>query len=168
MSKHYDQNDSNSYKSAGQRALEEGATSETALRRARDNGEIAIETWTVPSGDVPIVTFTPVSNFIKWLENSPLSGVPIEKFTAGVRESVATEGVWLHTDLVAAMAYALVNHPEDTLDWWSSVGIVRQGIARPSDDMRTPAFHTLVHPGWSPQIGWFDPATGTVEPLFDD
>ena len=139
-----------------------------------DNGNIAIQTWTLPRGNVPIMTLTPASTFIRLLAINRSPRLLVDKLTEAVRKSVATEGDHLHTDLVGAMAYALTGHPEKALDWWLSVGIVRQFNISPSDPIRAQTdpiraqIDALVHPLWSPQlVKQFNPATGKDEPYYD-
>ena len=137
------------------------------LEKAWDNGYIAIETWTLPSGNVPILTLTPASEFIQLLADGRSPGLLVDKLTAGVRNSVATEGDHLHEDLGCAIFYALTGHPEKAMDWWLSVGIVRQLLVLPPGSIRD-QIHARVHPSWSSQYGRrFDPGTGTVEPHYD-
>ena len=150
------------------RGLVPGSQLYTIVNKAWDNGHIAIETWTLPSGNVPIITLAPVSNFTKRL--SDFRPPDLDAFTASVRESVVTEGEGLHTDLLAAMSYALTNHPEKAMAWWLSVGIVRQGILVPADYRVRGAFPLeamveLVHPSWNSDEAatWNDPTRCAVE-----
>lgn len=131
--------------------LEPGTQLHATVTEAWDNGNIAIQTWTLPSGNVPILTLTPESNFIQALANFRIPGILVDKLTEGVRNSVATEGDRLHDDLVCALAYALVNHGEEASDWWLSVGIVSQGIFMRGEEVDQP-IHELVHPSWSSQV----------------
>ncbi len=136
------------------------------LVKAVDNGNIAIQTWTLPRGNVPIMTLTPASVFIRLMAINRSPRLLVDKLTEAVRKSVATEGDHLHTDIVGAMAYALTSHPEKALDWWLSVGIVRQ-FNISSDSIRA-QIDALVHPLWSPQlVKQFNPATGKDEPYYD-
>ena len=138
--------------SKGSTNLEPGTRLHATVTEAWDNGNIAIQTWTLPSGNVPILTLTPESNFIQALANFRIPGILVDKLTAGVRNSVATEGDRLHDDLACALAYVLVNHGEKASDWWLSVGIVSQGILMWGEEVHQP-IHALVHPSWGSQVG---------------
>ncbi len=129
-----------------------GSQTPAILTEAWDNGYIPIETWTLPSRNVPILTLAPASRFIQLLADFRLPGILVDKLTEGVRSSVATEGDRLHDDLAFALAYALVNHGEKASDWWWSVGIVSQGILVMGEEAQLQPIHALVHPSWGSQV----------------
>ena len=58
--------------------LEPGTRMHATLTEAWDKGNIAIETWTLPSRNVPILTLTPESGFIQLLANFRLPGILVD------------------------------------------------------------------------------------------
>lgn len=131
-----------------------GSEIDSVVKGAWNNGEIAIKTWTLPSGDVPIVTLIPASQFVGTLEMFQRPGMAFDNLAKAVRNSVATEGEFLHDDLVLALAYTLLNHSAKAKGWWLSVGIVHQGIIVEEEYMpvrgavRYETLQELVHPSW--------------------